>query len=111
MKLSLPYSLKEFNNLKTLHRSEVNIFNQIPESNHFTKKAQAEKVLSIVDKMYEYINVSYFNKYARNRCKFYNSDKTEGVCEGNFNNTLNYYSTNGNCCRSCNSALIKRYGL
>lgn len=114
MKLSIPYPTKEFNQLKIVHRREVDLLNKIPEELHSTRKMQSELVLNIVDKMYEYINVVEYNKYARNRCKFYNSDETQDVCEGNFKNSLNYYQSNGNCCRSCNSVFInntKRYGL
>ena len=106
MKLSLPYSKKEFENLKVLHRINVNRFTRISDNEHDKKKDQASVVLDIVDRMYKYINITSYNKYAKNRCKFSNSDDASEVCEGKFNNTLGHYSANGNCCRSCGALFL-----
>lgn len=114
MKLKLPYSEKEFQKLNIIKKVEVQRFNRISPDNHEEKLRQAEYVRGLVDKIYEYINIRDYNKYSKNMCKFYNSDDTEDICEGRFNNSLANYSSNGNCCKSCNAVLInlsKKYEL
>lgn len=108
MKLSLPYSTKEFNQLLKVKDFEVGRFKAIQEYDHYGRKIQLEKVLHIVDKLYDYINIDFYNKRAKNKCKFSNSDDMEGVCEVKFKNTLANYSSNGNCCKSCNSVILNR---
>ena len=101
MKLPTPYSVTEFNRLKQIKKIEVDKLRNIPEQNHDIKKIQTGVVLEIVDKMFKYINVVDYNKYAKNRCKF----RLDG-CEGRFRNTIGNYSTSGNCCKSCNSIIL-----
>lgn len=108
MKLPLPYSKKEFEKLKIIKSVEVSRFNKIHPENHQARLDQSEYIRGIVDKMYEYTNIDLYNKLARNRCKFSNSDDAEDVCEGKFKNTLANYSSNGNCCKSCNALFINK---
>lgn len=103
-KLHLPYSHKEFERLVQYRKLEIDRYNNIFDEAQ--KKQKLEDILNIVDKLYEYINIQSYNKYARNTCKFSNSEETSEVCEKRFTNTLQNYTANGNCCKSCNSAMI-----
>ncbi len=113
MKLPLPYSAKEFERLQIVRKLEVDRFNRI--DGHYTdswlheaKKKQAEVILQVVDKIFDYTNIEYYNKYAKNSCKFGFDEDTEAVCEKKFKNTIANYISNGNCCKSCNSVILNR---
>jgi hypothetical protein len=106
MKLSLPYSTKEFEQTKQMHTIQVQRLKNTSEFYHDEKKNQAAIVLELTDKLYKYINIVNYNKLSRNKCKFWNSDDAEEVCERKFNNTLSHYSANGNCCRSCSALFL-----
>lgn len=108
MKLPLPFSKKEFERLEELRKLEVARLRRLEFASHEHKRQQTEVVLAIVDKMFEYINILDYNKYSRNTCKYGNSEDTQDVCEKRFNNTLANYSSNGNCCKSCNSVILSK---
>lgn len=113
MKLSLPYSSREFDRLQIIRRLEVDRFNRMvghytDQELHDAKKAQADVILQVVDKIFDYTNIYYYNKYAKNVCMFGYEEDTAEVCEKKFKNTLANYTSNGNCCKSCNSVILNR---
>lgn len=108
MKLSLPYSQKEFERLHIMKKLEVERLNRIHYNVYEQRKLQSEKVLCIVDELFKYINIRSYNKLAKNVCKFGHAEDTAEVCEKRFHNTLANYISNGNCCKSCNSVILNR---